>query len=94
RSAALNGLTVHAEALSWCDVAGDWDLVLAADVLYGHRNVVELGEVLPRLAPQVWLTDPGRPLAAEFLAAARPTWTHTAAPTDRSGVTLHRLHRA
>ncbi|MFR9805413.1 class I SAM-dependent methyltransferase [Pseudonocardia sp. RS010] len=94
RSAALNGLPLRAEALSWTDPAlPAVDLVLGADLLYGHRNVVELLEVLPRLAPQVWLTDPGRPLAAEFLAAARTTWTAIRRPTTQDGVALHRLTR-
>lgn len=87
RSAALNGLTLRAEARSWTDLHGEWDLVLAADVLYGHRNVVELREVLPRLAPEVWLTDPGRPLTPELLA----DWDVSSAA--RGDVTLHRLRR-
>jgi predicted nicotinamide N-methyase len=94
RSAGRNGLTLRAEARSWSDPALEpVDLVLGADLLYGHRNVVELGEVLPRLAPQVWLTDPGRPLAPEFLAAARPAWSVTSRPTAQEGVTLYRLAR-
>ncbi|GAA4694731.1 hypothetical protein GCM10023215_35480 [Pseudonocardia yuanmonensis] len=94
RSAELNGLALRAEPRSWCDPALESvDLVLGADLLYGHRNVVELLEVLPRLAPEVWLTDPGRPLAPEFVAAARTTWSVAARPTEQEGVTLHRLSR-
>ncbi|GAA4536158.1 class I SAM-dependent methyltransferase [Pseudonocardia xishanensis] len=87
RSATRNGLTLRAEARSWTAVEGTFDLVLCADLLYGHRNVTELREVLPRLAPEVWLTDPGRPLAGELLA----DWHVESAPTGRPGVTLHRL---
>jgi predicted nicotinamide N-methyase len=87
RSAARSGLTLTARACSWTVLDGEWDLVLAADVLYGHRNVVELREVLPRLAAEVWLTDPGRPLAPELLA----DWDVTSEP--RGEVTLHRLRR-
>ncbi|GAA1869121.1 hypothetical protein GCM10009836_57110 [Pseudonocardia ailaonensis] len=83
--------TLRAVAHSWTEVAGRVDLVLGADLLYGHRNVVELLEVLPRLAPQVWLTDPGRPLAPEFLAAAADRWTVTSHPTEAPGVTRHVL---
>jgi predicted nicotinamide N-methyase len=94
RSAALNDLVLRGEVRSWSDPAlQPVDLVLGADLLYGHRNVVELLEVLPRLAPEVWLTDPGRPLAPEFLAAARTAWTITSRPTAQDGVTLHRLVR-
>ncbi|MCE0766734.1 methyltransferase domain-containing protein [Pseudonocardia kujensis] len=94
RSADRNGLDLRAEARSWSDPALEpVDLVLGADLLYGHRNVVELLEVLPPLAPEVWLTDPGRPLAPEFLAAARTTWTVTSRPTGQEGVALHRLVR-
>ncbi|MCE3553293.1 methyltransferase domain-containing protein [Pseudonocardia sp. RS11V-5] len=87
RSAERNGLALTARASSWTALRGEWDLVLAADVLYGHRNVVELREVLPRLAPEVWLTDPGRPLTPELLA----DWDVTS--TRRGEVTLHRLRR-
>ena len=92
RSAELNDLVLRADARSWSDPALEpVDLVLGADLLYGHRNVVELLAVLPRLAGEVWLTDPGRPLAPEFLADARRTWTVTSRPTGQDGVTLHRL---
>ena len=89
RSADRNGLTLRAEARSWTAVEGGFDLVLCADLLYGHRNVAELREVLPRLAPEVWLTDPGRPLAHELLA----DWRVRTTPTARPGVALHRLTR-
>ncbi|WP_433505700.1 class I SAM-dependent methyltransferase [Pseudonocardia halophobica] len=94
RSAELNDLGLRAVARSWSDPASaPVDLVLGADLLYGHRNVVELLAVLPRLAREVWLTDPGRPLAPEFLADARATWTVTSRPTGQDGVTLHSLTR-
>ena len=51
-----------------------FDLALAADVLYEERNVEPLLELLPRLAPEVWLAEPGRPHAAAFLARARERW--------------------
>jgi predicted nicotinamide N-methyase len=93
-SAELNGLPLRAEARSWSDPAlRPVDLVLGADLLYGHRNVVELLEVLPRLAPEVWLADPDRPLTPEFLSSAGPTWTITSRPSAQDGVTLHRLVR-
>ena len=46
--------------------AGSFDLVLGADLLYEQRNVHALLELLPSLAPEVLLAEPGRPHAAEF----------------------------
>ena len=43
--------------------------MLAADVLYEHRNVAPLLELLPRLGEQALLADPGRPAARAFLEA-------------------------
>ena len=47
------------------------DLALAADVLYEERNVEPLLELLPRLAPEVLLAEPGRPHAAGVSRCAR-----------------------
>ena len=46
-----------------------FDLVLASDVLYERRDVRPLLELLPRLAPETLLAEPGRPASREFLAA-------------------------
>jgi predicted nicotinamide N-methyase len=51
-----------------------WDLVLAADILYESRNVDPLLDLLPRLAREVWLADPGRATAEPFLELARERW--------------------
>jgi predicted nicotinamide N-methyase len=64
-----------------------WDLVLASDVLYEARNGDVLLELLPRLGPEVWLADPGRPAAGRFLEAAAKEW----AITTRG--TVHRMRR-
>jgi predicted nicotinamide N-methyase len=53
---------------------GPFDLVLAADVLYERAGVAPLLSLLPRLAPEVWLADPGRPAAAAFLEQASRRW--------------------
>jgi predicted nicotinamide N-methyase len=53
---------------------GPWDLVLAADVLYERRNVDELLSLLPRLADEVLLAEPGRPHAKTFLQRATESW--------------------
>ncbi len=47
-----------------------WDLVLGADLLYERRNVAPLLDLVPRLLDkgELWLADPGRAPAGEFLA--------------------------
>lgn len=50
--------------------AAPYDVVLAADVLYERRDLDPLLSLIPRLlAPEgaIWLAEPGRPAAAEFL---------------------------
>jgi hypothetical protein len=48
--------------------------VLAADVLYERASVAPLLSLLPRLAPEAWLADPGRPAAEAFVAEAGRCW--------------------
>jgi predicted nicotinamide N-methyase len=57
--------------------AAPWDLVIGSDLLYERRNVDQLLALLPRLVGErgeVWIGDPGRPPAADFLAAAEESW--------------------
>ncbi|HEV3379021.1 MAG TPA: hypothetical protein VG126_17240 [Thermoleophilaceae bacterium] len=69
-----------------------FDLVLAADVLYERASVAPLLSLLPRLAPEAWLADPGRPAAAAFLEEASRRW---AVDTRVRGVVrIHRLRLA
>ena len=63
-NAARNGLELDAVRADWRAFDGAFELALAADVLYEQRNVEPLLELLPRLAPEVWLAEPGRPYAA------------------------------
>ena len=66
-----------------------FDLVLAADVLYERASVAPLLSLLPRLAPEALLADPGRPAADAFLEEARRRWR---VDTGESGVVrIHRL---
>ena len=51
-----------------------FDLVLAADVLYERASVAPLLSLLPRLAPEAWLADPGRPAAGAFIEQAGRRW--------------------
>jgi predicted nicotinamide N-methyase len=53
---------------------GPFDLALAADVLYERASVAPLLSLLPRLAPEAWLADPGRPAAGAFLELASRRW--------------------
>ena len=94
RNAAENGASIETAAVAWDEPdelvrRGPFDLVLAADVLYEDSAVTTLLSLLPRLAPTVWMADPGRPAAADFLQRARPRWR---AKTRRRGVVrIHRL---
>ena len=66
-----------------------FDIVLAADVLYERGSVAVLLSLLPRLAPEAWIADPGRPAAGAFFEQARRRW-----PVEtrvRGVVQVHRL---
>jgi predicted nicotinamide N-methyase len=68
---------------------GPYDLLLAADVLYVRRGVEAVEPLLPALAAEVWLADPGRAGAEELLARTERDWHRE---TERDGdVRLHRL---
>lgn len=73
-NAARNGLNLDARVEDWHTFAGGFDLALAADVLYEQRNVEPLLALLPKLAPTVFLAEPGRPAGTEFLRQARGLW--------------------
>jgi predicted nicotinamide N-methyase len=99
-NAARNGVAMRTAVCAWADpgplVAGaPWRLVLAADVLYGQRNVDELLALLPQLVDgggAVWIADPQRPLTEEFLAAARATWSAVdSVATGDPDIRIHRL---
>jgi predicted nicotinamide N-methyase len=97
RNARANGLTLMTAHADWTDpgdlvARGPFDLVLGADVLYEREAVDALLALLPRLAPEAWLADPGRAPAAEFLARAPDAWSVTTAEAD--DVRIHRMHAA
>lgn len=73
-NANRNGLTLAAEVYDWRSFSGSFDLVLAADVLYEQRNVEPLLLLLPALAPEILLAEPGRPAGTEFLSRAQDAW--------------------
>jgi predicted nicotinamide N-methyase len=94
RNGSQNGVRLATALADWSEPdellrRGPFDVVLAADVLYERESVVELLALLPRLAPEAWLADPGRPAAAAFLEEARARWpVETRA---RGIVSIHRL---
>ena len=97
RNAAANHVTVKTARVDWTEpeelvALAPFDLVLAADVLYERGSVAVLLSLLPRLAPEAWLADPGRPASDAFLEEARRRWrieTHV-----RGVVRIHRLRIA
>jgi predicted nicotinamide N-methyase len=94
RSARENGLSVATARADWraaddLVARGPFDLALAADVLYERGSVGALLSLLPRLAREVWLADPGRPAARTFLEQSRRRWSVAAGVRD--GVEILRL---
>jgi predicted nicotinamide N-methyase len=94
RNARANGVRVETATIDWTEAdelvgRAPFDLVLAADLLYERASVAPLLSLLPLLAPEAWLADPGRAPAAEFLEQATRLW-----PLEtriRGVVWLHRL---
>jgi hypothetical protein len=63
--------------------------------MYLRENVDSLLRLLPRLiepGTEVWLADPGRSGAEEFLPAAKKLWdVRSERDADDDRVTIHRL---
>jgi predicted nicotinamide N-methyase len=80
RSAQLNGVELETAAVEWSDPnvlldRAPFDLVLGADVLYERQSVAPLLSLLPRLAPEALIADPGRPASGAFLERAWERWS-------------------
>ena len=97
---ALNELEGDVLPADWRETidelaAEHWDLILAADVLYLREHVDSLLRLLPRIMSpdtDVWLADPGRSGAEEFLSAAKKIWdVQSTRDEDDDRVTIHRL---
>jgi len=72
-NAKRNGLQLRAEVRDWREPWDEtFDLALAADVLYEHRNVEPLLDRVRELAPEALVGLAGRPYEAEFLRRAGP----------------------
>jgi predicted nicotinamide N-methyase len=94
RNARANGVRIETAAIDWAkrgELArrGRFDLVLAADVLYERSAVAALLGLLPRLASEALLADPGRPAAGAFLEQASRRWSVDT--RVRGVVRIHRL---
>ena len=94
RNARENDLTVSTARVDWATpdelvARRRFDLVLASDVLYERASVGPLLALLPRLAREVWIADPGRPAAAKFVEQARLRWDVSTSTGD--GIDIHRL---
>ena len=94
RNAEANGVELEAEAIDWTRPdslveKGPFNLVLGSDLLYERANVGPMLALLPRLAPEVLLADPGRNAARSFLDQAQSRWSIDT--TERGVVLIHRL---
>ena len=94
RNARANEVDVQTATVDWAEPDGlvrraPFDLVLAADVLYERASVALLLSLLPRLAPEAWFADPGRPAAGAFIEQASRRWS--VETRVRDVVRVHRL---
>src|SRR5215210_7366162 len=96
RNVRANGVSVETAVFDWSRPAAlieraPFDLVLAADVLYERPSVALLLALLPRLGPELWLADPGRPPAGAFLEQATRQWE--VETRERGVIQIHYLRR-
>jgi predicted nicotinamide N-methyase len=94
RNARANGVSVETATVDWTRPdelvrRAPFDLVLAADVLYETASVEVLLSLLPRLAPEAWVADPGRPGGDLLVERARRRWS--VETRTRDVVQVHRL---
>jgi predicted nicotinamide N-methyase len=92
RNARANGVRMETAAIDWTRPdelvrRAPFDLVLAADILYERAAVAPLLALLPRLAPEALLAEPGRPAADAFLEQAHRRWE--VETRERGVVRLH-----
>jgi predicted nicotinamide N-methyase len=101
RNAERNGVALETLVARWSPsdelvARGPFDLVIGSDLLYEARNVPQLLELLPRLVSErgeVWIADPGRAPADDFLARAAERFEirSVADPSAGPRVRIHRL---
>jgi predicted nicotinamide N-methyase len=93
RNAAVNDVRIETATVVWTrpdDLIrrAPFDLVLAADVLYERPSVAVLLSLLPRLATEAWVADPGRPAGGAPVEEARRRW-----PVETRARNVVRIHR-
>ena len=93
-NARANDLRIETVTVDWADPGelvrrAPFDLALAADVLYERASVAPLLSLLPRLAPEALLADPGRPAEGAFLEQAGRRWQ--VRTRTRGVIRVHRL---
>ena len=94
RNADANDVEVETTTVDWGDPdelveRGPFDLVLARDILYERPSVAMLLELLPRLAAEAWVAEPGRPAGDAFLEQAKAR--RSVETRSRGVVNLHRI---
>ena len=96
RNADANGVSVNTAVVDWYFpdallARAPFDLVLAADILYLPSAGDTMLDLLPELAREAWIADPGRNDAQAFLEAAAERWSIET--TRREVVRIHRMRR-
>ena len=79
RNARVNDVRIETARVDWTAPGelvrkAPFDLVVAADVFYEPASLDLLLSLLPQLAPEAWIADPGRPAADAFLKEAARRW--------------------
>jgi predicted nicotinamide N-methyase len=94
RNAVANGLLIETARVEWASPdelleRAPFDLVIGADVLYERQSVAALLELLPGLAPEAWIAEPGRPAGEAFLDQAEQRWE--VETSTRGVISVHQL---
>jgi predicted nicotinamide N-methyase len=102
-NARRNGVDIEVAVVPWqrpqeIVERAPWDFVIGADLLYERRNAGQLLELLPKLVDQrgeVWIADPGRRAAEEFVAGLAGGWVRREVrDAQYPSVVVHRLRLA
>jgi predicted nicotinamide N-methyase len=102
-NARRNGVDIEVAVVPWqrphaIVARAPWDFVIGADLLYERRNAGQLLELLPQLVDEcgeVWIADPGRRAAGEFVAGVEGRWVRREArDAQYPSVVVHRLRLA
>ena len=94
RNARANGVRIETAVLEWTKPdelisTTPFDLAIASDVLYERQSVAALLTLLPRLAPEALVADPGRPASHAFVEEVAKRWDFEASRIGE--VSLYRV---